>query len=205
MGMYVSQLRSVPVGEYEYYVYLVDASEGAAHSPVIANALQGLAVQSGTVAVVVHGPGDLSMELFRFLQEQAPNDFSRLEHLFHETTALVISQGALQTTTSQVFVLPLLPASAVNSTHEELLSELVAQLLGAYAQGRVAEFCMSLGAEPMHLTNLRSGLLVRRPAGRDLPGIELPHLCDMIRACSHSCRCLYTGEENRHGRVHRVL
>ena len=35
--------------------------------------------------------------------------------------------------------------------------------------------------------------------------IELPHLCDMIRACSHSCRCLYTGEENRHGRVHRVL
>jgi WD40 repeat protein len=43
---------------------------------------------------------------------------------------------------------------------------------------------------------------LRRPAGRDLPGIELPHLCDMIRACSHSCRCLYTGEENRHGRVH---
>ena len=29
---------------------------------------------------------------------------------------------------------------------------------------------------------------VGRPAGRDLPGIELPHLCDMIRACSHSCR-----------------
>ena len=47
--------------------------------------------------------------------------------------------------------------------------------------------------------------LFRRPAGRDLPGIELPHLCDMIRACSHSCRCLYTGKENRHGRVHRVL
>ena len=48
-------------------------------------------------------------------------------------------------------------------------------------------------------------IALRRPAGRDLPGIELPHLCDMIRACSHSCRCLYTGEENRHGRVHRVL
>ena len=27
----------------------------------------------------------------------------------------------------------------------------------------------------------------------------------MIRACSHSCRCLYTGAENRHGRVPRVL
>ncbi|MGZ3392217.1 MAG: sulfite exporter TauE/SafE family protein, partial [Isosphaeraceae bacterium] len=36
------------------------------------------------------------------------------------------------------------------------------------------------------------GIYLRRPAGRDLPGIELPHLCDMIRACSHSCRCLYT-------------
>ena len=27
--------------------------------------------------------------------------------------------------------------------------------------------------------------LIRRPAGRDLPGIDLPHLYDMIRACSH--------------------
>ena len=27
--------------------------------------------------------------------------------------------------------------------------------------------------------------LIRRPAGRDLPGIDLPHIYDMIRACSH--------------------
>ena len=26
----------------------------------------------------------------------------------------------------------------------------------------------------------------------------------MIRACSHSCRCLYTGEENRHGILNRM-
>jgi hypothetical protein len=32
MGIYVSQLRAVPVGMYEYYVHLVDASEGAVHS-----------------------------------------------------------------------------------------------------------------------------------------------------------------------------
>jgi len=28
--MYVSQLRSVPVGRYDYYAYLVDASAAAA-------------------------------------------------------------------------------------------------------------------------------------------------------------------------------
>jgi len=158
--MYVSQLRSVPVGLYDYYVYFVDASTDSAHSPVIANAMQQFAEKSGTEAVMVHGPHDLSMELFQFLREHAPADFGRLEHLFHETTSLVISEGALQTTTSQVFVLPLLPASAITSTHEELFSELVEKLLDAMLERRVAEFCMSLGAEPMELTDLRGGLIV---------------------------------------------
>ena len=160
MGMYVSQLRSVPVGMFEYYVYLVDASEGAAHSPEIANALQDLAVRSGTDAVVVSGPRDLSFELFEFLQRHAQADFGRLEHLFHEVSSLVISEGALQTTTSQVFVLPLVPGRTDSANHSEVLAKLVAGLLDAMRRRRVAEFCMSLGAEQMRLTDLKGGLLV---------------------------------------------
>src|SRR5208337_536275 len=35
------------------------------------------------------------------------------------------------------------------------------------------------------LESILVSVLLRRPAGRDLPGIDLPHLYDMIRACSH--------------------
>ena len=44
--MYASQLRSVPVGLYEYYVYLVDVSVGSVHSNDIAAALQDLAIKA---------------------------------------------------------------------------------------------------------------------------------------------------------------
>ena len=160
MSMYVSQLRAVPIGMYEYYIYLVDASARAAHSGEIANALQDLAVQSGTDAVVVRGPRDLSFELHQFLQEHAPSDFGRLWNLFHEVSSLVISEGALQTTTSQVFVLPLIPGRADGASHAEVLAKLVAGLLDAMRRRRVGEFCISLGAEHMRLSALRDGLLV---------------------------------------------
>ena len=74
--------------------------------------------------------------------------------------------------------------------------------LGARLRAQGHDPVLATGVGLLSATDAR---VFRRPAGRDLPGIELPHLCDMIRACSHSCRCLYTGEENRHGRVHRVL
>jgi hypothetical protein len=45
----------------------------------IASALQDLAVRSGTDAVVVRGPRDLSFELTQFLQLHALSDFGRLE------------------------------------------------------------------------------------------------------------------------------
>jgi hypothetical protein len=74
--------------------------------------------------------------------------------------SLVISEGALQTTTFQVFVLPLVPKRADSASHREVLAKLVAGLLEAMRQRRVAEFCISLGAEQTHLSDLSEGLLV---------------------------------------------
>ena len=128
MGMYVSELRSVPIGAFTYYLNLVDVSGSGEHSAAIAGALQELAVKSGTDALVVRGPANLSAELFQFLSANVTSDFGRLERLFHEVSSLVISKGALQTTNSEVFVVPLIVGGETGEKATPLLTELVAGL-----------------------------------------------------------------------------
>jgi hypothetical protein len=160
MGMYVSQLRSVPVGRYDYYAYLVDASAAAVHSKDVDRFFDGFAKQSEVDAVIVRGPQDLSYELFQFLQIQAPNDFGRLEALFHEVTCLVISEGALQTTNKPVHVLPLRQRDVVAFEQPQFVDSLLAALLVAMRKDRLSEFVQSLGAERLTLNEIQDGMLV---------------------------------------------
>jgi hypothetical protein len=159
MGMYVSQLRSVPIGRYEYYAYLVDTS-GGAHSKEVDRFFDGFAKQSEVDAVIVRGPQDLSRELFQFLQRHAPADFGRLETLFHEVTCLIISEGALQTTANPIHVLPLMLRNAQSSEQAQLLDALLVSLLRAMRQHQLPRFLQSLGAERLALTEIRNGMLV---------------------------------------------
>jgi hypothetical protein len=111
------------------YIYLIDVSGAAeAHSAEISPELQRLAVESGTDAVVVQGPQNLSAELFEFLHKHAPKDFDRLEHLFHQVSSLVISEGALQVTTEPVYVVPLIPQGEDAKALQPLLREIVSGL-----------------------------------------------------------------------------
>jgi hypothetical protein len=160
MGMYVSQLRSVPVGRYNYYVYLIDASSAATHSKDVDRFFDGFAKQSEVDAVIVRGPQDLSYELFQFLQTHAPNDFWRLEALFHEVTCLVISEGALQATNKLVHILPLRQRDSVGPEQPQFVDSLLAALLVAMRKDRLFEFVQSLGAEGIALTEIKDGMLV---------------------------------------------
>lgn len=160
MGMYVSQLRSVPVGRYEYYAYLVDASAAGVHSKEIDRIFDGFAKQSEVDAVIVRGPQDLSYELFQFLQSHAPKDFGRLEQLFHEITCLVISAGALQTTRKPVHVLPLLQRNEIGTDQSQFVDSLLGALLRAMSKGRLSDFVQSLGAEHLVLTEIKDGMWV---------------------------------------------
>jgi hypothetical protein len=160
MGMYVSQLRSVPVGQYDYYAYVVDASAAAAHSKEVDRFFEGFGRQSEVDAVIVRGPQDLSYEMFQFFQSHAPTDFGRLEALFHEVTCLVISEGALQTTSKPVYVLPLLPSGEGGADQSQLIDALLGALLRAMSNDQLSAFVQSLGAERLVLTEIRGGLLV---------------------------------------------
>jgi hypothetical protein len=162
VGIYVSELRAVPVGIYRYYAYLVDVSENAAHSEEISKALRDLAVKSGAEAMVVQGPRDLSLELVQFLQKHAPSDLRRLEKLFLEVSSLIISEGTLQTTTSQVFVIPLIPRGEDGITSQPLLAKLVDGLLATMHQHTVREFLLSLGAESIELSEIKGGMLIAK-------------------------------------------
>jgi hypothetical protein len=160
MGMYVSQLRSVPVGVYEYYAYLVDASANQVHSSAVDRFFEVFAKQSDIDAVIVRGPEDLSWQLFQFLQMHAPKDFARLERLFHEATCLLISEGALQITNKPIHVLPLMLSSAEGSDRSELADALLSSLLKALKEHRLSEFVQSLGVEQIALSEVDGRMLV---------------------------------------------
>lgn len=156
MGMYVSRLRSVPVGMYQYYTYLLDSSAGGAHTAAIDRFFDGFARSSGVDAVIVRGPGDFTSDLFNFLADHT-DQLGPLENLFHEATCLVICEGALQTTDKPVFILPLrLPDDADPAFADALLSA----LLNAMREHRLSEFVDSLGALSVELKGKKGGMFV---------------------------------------------
>lgn len=160
MGMYVSQLRSVPIGRYEYYAYLVDSSAGGAHSKEVDRFFNAFAKQSSVDAVIVSGPQDLTDQLYRFLRNHAPADFDRMEALFLKATCLIVSDGALQTTTEPVHVLPLMLGGAPPREDAPLVDKLLECLLAAMREHRLTEFMQSLGAERVTLTEIKGGMFV---------------------------------------------
>lgn len=160
MSMYVSQMRSVPIGVYRYYVYLVDSSQRCTHSDEIGQAFQKFAVDSGTDALIVRGPEDLSYELYKFLSQHAEVEFATLENLFHEVSCLIISRGALQQTSEKVFVLPLVDRLNTARENKPLIDTLLQLLLSSMRSGTIEGLCTSLGARNVHLSNIRDGLVI---------------------------------------------
>jgi hypothetical protein len=162
MGMHVSQLRSVPVGAFEWYVYVVDASGGNRHTSMVDRAFERFARSSGPDAVIVTGPPNLSQELTQFLSRHAGAAFGPLERLFHEVSCLVVSRGALQNTSEQVYVVPLLTngGSEGDSDSTVVLDAILEGLLNAMHDNRVVEFLTNLHATPIELSDIRQGMLI---------------------------------------------
>lgn len=160
MGMYVSELRSIPIGAYQYYVYLVDPSIRVSHTEEIAKFFQRFAAASGVDTVIVHGPPDLSNQLRQFLQRNAGDNFVAIEHLFHEVTCLIVSEDSLQATRAPVHVIPLLEQAADGSSRSEFLDALITSLLNSMRTGNVSEFCRSLGARELALSEIGGGMVV---------------------------------------------
>jgi len=159
MGMYVSQLRSVPVGLYEYYLYLIDASDQGAHSPQISKFFDRVATAADVDSVIVRGPRDLSDEVIQFLRVHAQFVFYQLQETLMQVTCLLASEGALQETTKQLYVLPLLERHE-DEKEQPLLEPLLTGLLTAMREHRLAEWCRSLGAIELRLDEIKGGVLV---------------------------------------------
>jgi hypothetical protein len=160
MGMYVSQLRSVPIGVYTYYTYLIDTTYDGTHSSAVDYFFNAFAKRSGVDAVIVRGPDDLTWQLYQFLQLHASADFERLEKLFHEATCLLVSEGALQTTDRPVYVLPLMLPAASNPEQLKFSDALLGSLLQAMKQHQLSEFVHQLGAEEIELSNIKGGMVI---------------------------------------------
>lgn len=160
MGMFVSQLRSVPVGHYRYYAYVVDSSDSETHSHWLDKFFSVFAVRSGIDAVIVRGPQNLSIQLFEFLNRHAPDDLGRIELLFSATTCLIISEGALQSTTEPIYVLPLMQRGVDEASQSSFTDAVLNMLLEAIRERRIAAFMTSLGVAPIELFPTNGGMLI---------------------------------------------
>jgi hypothetical protein len=160
MSMHVSQLRAVPVGLYNYYVYVVDASDASGDTTLIDNFFDRFAQQSEVSAVIVRGPENLSFELYKFLQKHAGENFSRIEDLFHNVTCLVVSEGALQTTRQPVYVLPLILKGGSREWLSEFLDSLLGGLIDAMRRGQVESLVRSFGSVQLPLAEISGGMFV---------------------------------------------
>src|SRR3954464_3957525 len=113
MGMYVSQLHTVPTKKYKYYVYMVDAGwvrnniDSITHTSVMEEVFDELRKKSTQSTLVISGPAELSEQIYEFFYQHAEKDFDKIEELFHKVSLLIISNGDLQNTTSQIYVVPL--------------------------------------------------------------------------------------------------
>lgn len=160
MGMHVSQLRAVPVGLYDYYVYVVDASSASGDTAEIDRFFDRFARQSEVNAVIVRGPEDLSFELYNFLNKHAGGNFGRLEELFHSVTCLIIAEGALQTTRKPIYVLPLIHRDGSRQWLKEFLDSLLGALIDAMRLGEVGRLIASFGAVQFSLAEISGGMIV---------------------------------------------
>jgi len=160
VGMYVSQLSAVPIGTYQYYVYLVEPSPHGRHSESIAKLFQTFAATSDIDAVIVRGPQDLSQQLHEFLVKHATSDFTSIEQLFLKVSCLIVSEGSLQVTRNQIYVIPVPEQDVEGSNHGEYLDYLLGPLLEAMRAGSVSEFCRALGAKELSLSDIKGGMLV---------------------------------------------
>jgi len=141
-------------------VYFIDAAPQESHTRAIAESLLSLAMDAGTDAAIVSGPASLSAELTEFLQRHAPEHFVQLEILLGQVSCLLISRGALQTTTQEIFVVPLALGHTDVESQKALIEGLLSPLVQAMREDTVADFCRSLGAQELPLSDLKGGIVV---------------------------------------------
>ena len=158
MGFHVSTLHNLPIGHIEYFVHVLDMSDGA-HSRWINENLHALASSFGRNAGLVTGPRDLSEELYRFLSQNLASGFGAVEGVLHATTCLVISEGHLANTDRPVYLIPIATPGATEEARE-LIVTLLGMIAESLRNSQLEKLVSSLGAQELELSSAGGGFWV---------------------------------------------
>jgi len=103
MQFHAKSLSDLPVDGVEYYVHVIDLSDGP-HLQWVNQNLATLDLPFGPETGLVSGPVDLSEEVFRLLSRSLWPHLPHLEDLLRCTTCLVISEGHLAHTRNKTYL-----------------------------------------------------------------------------------------------------
>jgi hypothetical protein len=159
MGFHVSSIANLPVGTIDFFVHVIDATRGLDSDWIAAN-LQRLAHDFGPKAGLVVGNGNLSQELYAFLQKNAGKDFSTLSRLLDSTSCLLISEGHLSTTTKPVYLLPIATTKRLTDDDHQATEALISLIAKAISNDELETFVASLGARKIELSEIGGGMVV---------------------------------------------
>lgn len=158
MGFHVSTLHNLPIGYIEYFVHVLDMSDGA-HARWVNENLYALASSFGRNAGLVTGPRDLSEELYRFLSKNLASGFGAVEGILYSTTCLVISEGHLANTDKPVYLIPIATPEATEGARELIITlpDMIAESL---RNSQLKQLVSSLGAQELELSSTGGGFWV---------------------------------------------
>jgi hypothetical protein len=171
MGFTVGSLKNVPLGDYEYKVFVITNSETPHYDKWISNNFPKLARDIGPKAAIVKGYGgsfsdDIRGFLDRWINEDANRNGNAVQpilHLLAKTTCLLIARGDLRTTNAPILLIPLAPAdqfSEGDKSGHRFIKKLMDSVMKHVKSGTIFEYANTLGVQQFELKSVPNGLMV---------------------------------------------
>ena len=161
MGFFVSTLNNLPAAKLRWFIYVIDVSGSGTHSRWINADLATLGASIGPDTGLVTGPGQLSQELFNFLQNSLePEAFGHVERLLRETTCILLSEDRLIDTRRPVYLFPVATKDETDSSRD-FVSTLIREIATRLNTCPPSEIVAQLGAcTPLQLKHTGSRMIV---------------------------------------------
>ncbi|WP_202857166.1 hypothetical protein [Fulvivirga marina] len=160
--MHVSTLLNVPSKGFNYYAYVADPKDQ--FGKWLNENFHAIAEQIGSNNLIVRGgsSGSYDQELYEFLSQHCESNlFGILEGLFHESVSLIVSEGALHSTSGQVYVIPITREFDVkDSPQNQLATELFKLVISAISNNELEQRLEQLGAEQFELKEKKKNLIL---------------------------------------------
>lgn len=162
MGFKVTTLHSVPVVNFEYYIYVLEPSYSHEYKTWFDGNFEAVGKDLGRNAAIVRGYDDrLTQELWQLVARYTadPEQAQALERSLMSLVTLILSKGDILTTEEPIYAIPIAILDSDPAARDQFMNILMGRILEAIHEDSVDELVQRLGYHTIPLRHSRSGLL----------------------------------------------